>query len=446
VITKERLPKWILFVVSAILVGFFCSILITQVSYTNIDYSTRNSSQQYIVGLVWAVLILCSFFFLPVRGDEKRALMWLWVFKSFVTLGFMIIYESVYTLDARLYYQHALHGDFFFSLEEFNGTETITGLVWLILRFLPVFESYHAIKVIFSAFGLLGIYFFYKAFADYFNASVKLLWFLGLFPSIIFWSSILGKDPICFLGIGLFAYGSRIMFKEASLRAFFILIVAAILMSFVRLWTPIIFAIPVALSYLLASQSKEKKQAPRWLIVTSMVGALYLGIGSFANKLQLDNLEEANKRVNLMSRSWASNGGSGQKPPEFRSATDIIKFVPVGAFTAMFRPLPGEINNPFGIIAGFENLYMLAAILLYFYRRRMSELDNAFGRYLLITPLIWASIYGFFSYQNLGTAVRFKLQILPFLLILAYRISISDEVEVLEPNAEQPPKPLPSAS
>jgi hypothetical protein len=429
VIAKSRKTKWFLFVISAILVGVFCSLLITQVGYVNIDYSSRNSSQQYLIGLVWAIGILLSLFFLPVKGEEKRALMWLWVFKSFVTLGFMIIYESIYTLDARLYYQHALTDDFHFSLDDINGTESITALVWLMMRTLPVFESYHAIKVIFSFFGLIGIYFFYKAFANYFKASVKLLWFLGLFPSIIFWSSILGKDPLGFLGIGLFTYGACKLFKETSLRAILILGVAAVMMAFVRLWTPIIFAIPIALSFALAPPSKEKKQLPRWFIVTAMVAALYVGIGSFANKLQLDNLEETNKRVNLMSRSWANAGGSGQKPPEFRSMTDIIKFIPVGGFTAMFRPLPGEINNPFGIIAGFENFFMLLCICFYFYKRGLSELDHAFGRYLLITPLVWSSIYGFFSYQNLGTAVRFKLQILPFLLILAYRVAFREETE-----------------
>ena len=30
---------------------------------------------------------------------------------------------------------------------------------------------------------------------------------LGLYPSIIFWSSILGKDPIAFLGIGMYVFG-----------------------------------------------------------------------------------------------------------------------------------------------------------------------------------------------------------------------------------------------
>jgi hypothetical protein len=39
--------------------------------------------------------------------------------------------------------------------------------------------------------------------------------------------------------------------------------------------------------------------------------------------------------------------------------------------------------------------------------------------------LIWTGVYAFLSYQNLGTAVRFKAQILPVLFLLYATVGIA---------------------
>jgi hypothetical protein len=85
-------------------------------------------------------------------------------------------------------------------------------------------------------------------------------------------------------------------------------------------------------------------------------------------------------------------------------------------FAALFRPLPGEIMNPFGILAGLENLTLL--VLFIFSIRQFGKklvLDKNHLLVLLIL-LIWSGIYGFISFQNLGSGVRFRLQAMPFLI------------------------------
>ena len=89
-------------------------------------------------------------------------------------------------------------------------------------------------------------------------------------------------------------------------------------------------------------------------------------------------------------------------------------------FTALFRPLPGEVLNPFGWLAGFENAVLLALCGRAVLRTRFRELRDPIVLWAVSFVIVWAIVYGFASYQNLGTAVRFKLQVLPILLGLLF--------------------------
>jgi membrane associated rhomboid family serine protease len=99
----------------------------------------------------------------------------------------------------------------------------------------------------------------------------------------------------------------------------------------------------------------------------------------------------------------------------------MVKFAPLGAFTALFRPLPGEVLNPFGLLAGLESLVLLALLLRASRRAKWKEFKQPLILWASTLILIWAVVYGFASIQNLGTAVRWKLQVLPLLVgLLCY--------------------------
>ena len=82
----------------------------------------------------------------------------------------------------------------------------MANLAWYHNLLVP--DSYHALKVSCSLLGLAGVYGFFRA-ARIVQPDVSTNWLylLGLFPSILFWSSILGKDPIVFFGLGFYAWG-----------------------------------------------------------------------------------------------------------------------------------------------------------------------------------------------------------------------------------------------
>ena len=105
---------------------------------------------------------------------------------------------------------------------------------------------------------------------------------------------------------------------------------------------------------------------------------------------------------------------------KFNSLRDVILFIPKGMFTVLFRPLPGEVYNVFGFLAGLEDVFLLLLFVLAVKRMRWRELTDPLSIWAILVILTWATAYGFVGF-NLGTVCRYRLQILPiFLGLLMY--------------------------
>jgi hypothetical protein len=117
-------------------------------------------------------------------------------------------------------------------------------------------------------------------------------------------------------------------------------------------------------------------------------------------------------------------GGSGQRVPlDVTTPAGLLAFLPVGVFTALYRPLPLEAGNVFQLLAAAENTLLLAFTALAALRLRRSDLRDPVLRWALLLIAAWSAAYAIVSYQNLGAAVRFKVQILPVLLLLLLHLA-----------------------
>jgi len=74
--------------------------------------------------------------------------------------------------------------------------------------------------------------------------------------------------------------------------------------------------------------------------------------------------------------------------------------------------------NPFGLLASLENAYILVLFVVGLMRYGLGCFRQPVLLWALITLLVWGSAYGFASYQNLGSAFRFRAQVAPILLLL----------------------------
>jgi hypothetical protein len=383
-------------------------------------------TSDYALGVFTAVVIAVFVFVVPLPDQEKRALLWLWFAKCCVTLLVMLGYENSYGLDAYYYFTMASAQSFDWSHVSWgDGTSVVGGICWFLGHGLGVEKSYHALKVICSSLGLLGIYFFYLGSARYLGRrDVRLLYFLGLFPSILFWSSILGKDPINLLGVGVYFYGAISWKKSGRFVYLLPLLFGVAIAASIRLWYMLILLGPVLM--LGRPGSSKRGGGPVSAVLTIVL--LLFAIQFYGGAMGLHSTGAIVDHLNTVSRSWTF-GGSALDTPEINSIGSMLSFAPLGMFTALFRPLPGEVMNLFGLIAGVENLFLLVLIAIAFRRSKLLQpADNSAWFWAFSLVVVWSFLYGFISFQNLGTAVRFKLQILPVLLtMLFWRLSNRNE-------------------
>lgn len=387
------------------------------------NIGSPDPSRDYLLGLAWAVVLLVALLLAPLPRLHKRVLIVLWIARIGVALGFMLFYEASYGLDAYYYFRSgALPGSPWWGgggAGPFgNGTANIIGLSWLHQQLLP--GSYHALKVSSAMIGLIAVYLFYRTACLYLGREeLRVLWLLGLFPSVLFWSSILGKDPITLLGIAAYCLGVVGFIRGRALRYLVIAALGLALAAWIRVWLAAIFILPLAVFLVVGRGNWLRKL----VLVAIAVPSLLVSLDAFNDRFKIETTEELVERTDMLSQGWA-RGGAGQELDEgFTGAGSMIAFLPVGMFTALFRPLPGEVLNPFGLLAGGENLVLLTMLLIAIWKGGWRRLRDPVLAWAAVLLCVWAATYGFVSFQNLGTAFRFKLQVMPVLVLFCFALA-----------------------
>ena len=383
-------------------------------------------AEDYLRACFWAVVFGVLVVYLPVPSRDKPALLFLWIVKCGVALGAMLWYERHYAaLDAYWYFADATHGTFSDQPVRIGfGTENVSVLADRLAR--VVGRSFHSLKLAFSLMGLWAVYLFYRAGVRASGReNPRVLIVLGLVPTVLFWSTTFGKEPIALLGIGLYTWGVVSWQRSGRLHYAAAIVAGVVVATLIRLWLGPLLLAPVAW---LAFRA-ERRWYRRALYTSAVLAGLAVAITSFRAYFQLESARDLLETTDRVSRAWAY-GGSGQVIGyEFTSFGRILAFLPIGMFTALFRPLPGEVMNPFGLLAGVENVVLLCLLALALYRSRRAHWVDPLVQWGITLVLLWSAIYGIVSYQNLGTAVRFKLQILPLLVGLLLYLAFTQAVD-----------------
>jgi hypothetical protein len=402
-------------IAAVMLVGPSLIFLLSFADASGVYIPTGPMSFDYLIALVVGIFLFPLALAWPMTRDEMRGYSLLWAVKLLTCLVLMLPYEARYDfLDAYYYYTLSLEPNK--TRESMQLAFGTKGIIEVFAAFWLVFPpSYHLAKVLFAYCGLAAIFLFYRAFRLMRpGASVAPLYLLGLFPSMLFWSSIPGKDPLILLGLSMATYGALAWFKQQRRTALLLLFVGVIVTAYVRPWVGGI-AFIAAIATQLLDYMRRRSWAKLSLSVAAISVAVYVGVRIAIDKIDADFILT---QLQDVSSSWAIGGSAVNAPLELNSWADVVVFLPKGMFTAFFRPLPGEVANAFGALAGLENVVLLAACALTIARQRrwMTVGNGVF--YIILFILGWALIYAFLSYQNLGTATRFKVQVLPFLLLL----------------------------
>lgn len=365
----------------------------------------------YVRGWIWAMGLTALLCVLPL--EDRVPLLHVWLVKIGVDLGAMLIYEWHYGLDAYWYFWWGVWGQHD-SLWPVLGNGTETALRFSALVAYVSGPSYHAMKIIYSFIGLWGCFCFYRAACHYLNSQEPwLLYVVGFTPTVLFWSSILGKDPVIFFAAGLYTLGA-VGWLRTNRKRYALPLAGGILIAiFVREWYGVIMVAP--LLFVVAPRLRYPVQ--RILSVVGGVAGMIYAFNLFRQQFLSEGLSSVLPEVNATVGGLAY-GGSGQTFHEFHSVGSMILFLPWGVFTVLFRPLLWDIHNAFTAISALEGSALLILAISAVRHWNFRSLRDPVVSWALTYLLCWAFLYGLGGFGNLGMADRQRLEVMPIIVLL----------------------------
>lgn len=432
VMNKKKMVTYIFPAIIGLVAGLSAPMILNMAVFFGRHIPQDNLYMDYTVGLLWAILLGAGILAWPVRFSDKKTIAVIWMIKIIVVLGFMLFYEYHYSTDSFGYFNISDKMDFGLNTDSarntriFDGFLMVSNLAWIIQHVAP--NSYHAMKISFAMIGLVGIYIFYRSAVLFLGYDRKYLFYaLALFPSVLFWTGTLGKEPVMIFGLSLYVYGAAGWYRFKRLRYALILLPGIFIVLIMRLWFAPILVMPLIV-FLLDLVRR------RWLKIALVAGGItasFILMGPILHDWHIDSIQSFIAKINSLAAGLSTGGsGSGVKV-KFTDLRSLLLFIPKGMFTALFRPMPGEVNNVFGLAAGVESVSLVVLTVIALIRFKRRDLMNSAVVWAALFILLWDFIYGFVSVFNLGTMVRYRTMILPVLLIfLLYFIAVRREGKI----------------
>jgi hypothetical protein len=307
--------------------------------------------------------------------------------------------------------------------------------------------------LVFSVLGYFGVYFFYRAFrlampeAD----GLRYARFLFLMPSLVFWSSSIGKEALMIFGLGLGAWGAARLFAQQ--RGGFVLFAAGTwLCLMVRPHVALLLFASVAVGYLVRrSRRSSPLNAMRRLVgigVLAVAGAIVIqtNTGFFSVKsLNNDSVNEVLKKNQANLGAREGNEGEGFGSSEEARSLSPLSF-PRSVVTILFRPFPHEASGAPSVAASLEGVFLLLVVCSSA-RRMWAAIKRSPRNPYVLTSFAFSVvfIYLFASLPNLGIIARERIQLLPFFLVLVCGPlpPVLNATRLLRPTDAQVPAGLP---
>ncbi len=397
---------------------------------TGVTIAAWAASRDYQVGVLWAWgVVLLALPIIQKASLSRTDRTWLdraWLVRLLVVLIFGVWVEGYYRmrtgLDADMYQRVgkyvAEHLRFYGTLPYVEPEVRWNGTIHYILQVGVIYWLLGASAQMMKVFnttvaflGTLGFYRMYRRVQSGPGMDLPLL-FLFFMPSMLYWTTIHGKDPwmYAFLGMGMFFAGR---FLERFHPWDFVGMVTGILgMAWIRPHVAAIFALSLVTFSLLQRYRKGVLNPLfRGLALVLLGTVAFVAVRAVMEAFRVQNLEEA-LQFAVRQGEVSAYGRTAIRLPEIQSFSQLLLFAPLGFVTVLFRPFPWEAHSVFAVISAIENLVLLIFSLQHLRRHRWRPshpIGLMTGVYVLLFVLAFYPAMG-----NLGTLVRQKVQLLPF--------------------------------
>jgi hypothetical protein len=382
------------------------------------------------------------------EGDPRlgRLLRWSLVLKLGTVPAQLYLLDTYYRTGDANYYFHAGAG-FAHQLHQgnfvYHGAIVNDGIVAIVAgaAFLLTGVTKAGGFFIFSWIGFIGLVLFYRAFRLALPEGDGLRYgrLVLLLPSLLFWSSAIGKDALMTFTLGLAAYGTANVLaqRRGGLLSLAVGLGAA---AVIRPHVALLFFF--ALAIVLLVRRSRRRRSP----IVKVVGLAALVIGGLLlvqqteHWLHLKTIDA--KTVNKVLEKNQKNLAPIQGYEGYGSSFDASGFnspagFPSAFVTVMFRPFPFEVHNGPQAAAAAEGVFLLALVVTS--RRRLLSVfrirANAYAFGALLFSL--GFVYLFASSSNFGIINRERIQLLPLFLVF---LSLPQKARHSTPGTASPYK------
>jgi hypothetical protein len=395
------------------------------------------------------ILLLAWILVWIFRNAENSYVAWTLLAARVGTVAVATIFIEPYYLsrtgsDAELYHSVGMQ---IAQTLWMNGALPITGLNWGTNCYSAytgvcylLFGPYPlAVKLLNTGIAAAGSILFYKAYVFYYgrrNRALRLLLFFS--PTLLYWSSIHGKDPLTFFSLGLGFWGTVKFSKDGSRGGFFLCLLAALCLFMIRPHVACVYLGALSVMFLFRSLSAKKSTATRFASVSCLILVIL-----FANFVINDYIQDGAPSADAIlarvstQHDGLDTGNSALEVPSLRGWQAAMAYLPYGAITVMFRPFPWESGGFFFRLTSLEQLVVSGAELIFIGYFLLALLNGSLRgmRQMItrdsidaLTVFVTAYLIGFvllFTYiaGNLGSLAREKIQLAPFILCAAFGVA-----------------------
>jgi Dolichyl-phosphate-mannose-protein mannosyltransferase len=293
-----------------------------------------------------------------------------------------------------------------------NLISNICGVITLLIG-----DALPTLFIVFTLVSLAGAYLFYRAFEIAFPNGDR--WLFGLLvtllPSLLFWSSFVGKDALIQFFIALTCFGFAKVIESPGPRGVLLCAIGLGGALLVRAHIASMLAIAITFPYAVGrSRAGAVSKAGKIILIPLLAAGTYLLIRNAGSMIDLQTVgstsmvEEANT-VTATSQVGGSAFNQGTSLPIRIAESPLL----------LFRPFPWEVHNLMGIATAVESVGWLC--LCWFRRREiwwtMRHFRDPYIGFLLVYTAVFMITFGG-AISNFGILLRQRIMLTPLALMV----------------------------
>lgn len=293
--------------------------------------------------------------------------------------------------------------------------------------------SYFGNLVLFSFLGVWAQRYLLSSLGKVFTFSfLPAFVLLNLWPSELFWTSALMKEPLLMGGMAL-CVGAAVRLRARFSVTHGALFSAGILLT---LFSKFYVGIALLFPFLVYFSSPKKSTAGQLVFSYLALGIVLLGLLHYADQwfpeYNIPGVIAAKKQAFANVAEATGAGSAFYIPPMEPTVWGMMQLAPQGLVNALFRPFPQDASGIMEWAAVLENMLFagLMLFLLFQFRKKNKNLN------LCLTLLFFSLlvlVLGGITVNISGALMRYKMPVLPYLSFALFLAS---------KYAEEIPKPI----